>query len=78
MTENKDLTVELRSIVADIARLAQEQNRELEVRWPDGDVPADELRDYDEKCYDHFLEASDLLGKVHRRLGELIEPKAAA
>lgn len=78
MTQTIDLVGELRSIVADIEKLYEEQRKALVERWgEDGDVPTEDLPEYDEITYNQLVEDADLLGSVRRRLVGLLEPAAA-
>lgn len=79
MTQTMDLADELRNIVADIEKLYEEQRNTLVERWgEDGDVPTEDLPEYDEITYNQLVEDADLLGSIRRRLVEVIGPKAAA
>ncbi|MFF4528150.1 hypothetical protein ACFY1P_02655 [Streptomyces sp. NPDC001407] len=78
MSQNQDVTAELARIVADIENLYEEQRNTLVERWgEDGDVPTEELPEYDEITYNQLVEDADLLGSVRRRLVSLLEPAAA-
>ncbi|GGU41692.1 hypothetical protein GCM10010211_00890 [Streptomyces albospinus] len=79
MSQN-DAIAEVRSIVDDIEALYAGQEAELDrLRDEDGDVPSENLYEWDRLRYDvHGEQDADMLGEVRRRLRGLIESQAAA
>lgn len=68
---------ELRSIIAEVRKLYDEQEAELgELRDEDGDVPSGNLRRWDELRYDvHGEQDSNMLGEALARLEKLVGAK---